>query len=149
MLGHSYIARAGNYAQDRPVGRNLGFRKVDMYWRGIGGLRWKEVLPAAWRIGQDARGPVILVIHAGGNDLCFMKMAELITIMRADLERLPAVFPKVVLVWSEMVPRVVWRGARNAAAIERTRKTVNVRLSRFVRDRLGVVVRHYQLEGDN
>lgn len=69
-----------------------------------------------------------------------MKMAELITIMRADLERLPTFFSKVVVVWSEMVPRVVWRGARNSAAIER---------AFFVRDRLVVVVRHYQLEGDN
>lgn len=112
-------------------------------------MRWHQVLSAAVEIGRAARSPVILVIHAGGNDMCFLRMDEMITLIRADIERIPGFFQHLVLVWSEIIPRVSWQGARNAGAIERARRTINTRISRFVRSRAGVVVRHHQLEGDN
>lgn len=55
----------------------------------------------AMEIGRATPYPVILVIHAGGNDLCTLKMAELLTLMRADLERIPLFFRDLVLVWSQ------------------------------------------------
>lgn len=78
-----------------------------------------------------------------------MRVAELLTLMRADIDRAMSYFPQVILVWSEMVPRVIWQGARDAEAVERARRTVNSRMARFIRSRSGVVVRHRLLEGDN
>lgn len=69
--------------------------------------------------------------------------------MRADLDRIPGFFNHVIIVWSEMIPRVVWQGARDAEAVDRVRRNINARLARFVRLRGGVVVRHRLLEGDN
>lgn len=149
ILGHSYIRRAAQRAEVRPGGSNLGFRQAEVVWRGVGGLRWHQVLAEAVAIGRVARGPSVLVIHAGGNDICFLRMDELITIITADLDRIPSFYENVVLVWSEIVPRVIWQGARNAGAVERARRTINARVSRSVRSRSGVVVRHRQLEGDN
>lgn len=120
-----------------------------MNWRGRRGLRWSQVLPEAIEISRTASRPVVLVIHAGGNDLCLMRLAELLTLVRADLDRIMGYFPEMVLVWSEVVPRVTWQGARDAGAVERARRTFNTRMSRFVRSRAGVVIRHRQLEGDN
>lgn len=120
-----------------------------MVWRGVGGLRWNQVLAEAVAIGRVARGPSVLVTHAGGNDICFLRMDELITIIKADLDRIPSFYNNVVLVWSEIVPRVIWQGARNAGAVERARRTINARVSRSVRSLVGAVVRHRQLEGDN
>ncbi|KAM3920320.1 uncharacterized protein RB166_014717, partial [Leptodactylus fuscus] len=148
-LGHSYVFWAAQRAEVRPGGRSLGFREMEVEWRGIRGLKWCQVLPEAISIGQAAPPPVILVIHAGGNDLCVLRVAELLTLMRADMERIASYFSEVILVWSEMIPRVTWQGARDAAAVERARRTVNARLSRFVRSKGWVVVRHRQLEGDN
>lgn len=51
--------------------------------------------------------------------------------------------------WSEIVPRGIWKGARNPASIERARRLLNMRVSRHVRLNGGVVIRHRQLEGDN
>ncbi|KAM4032282.1 uncharacterized protein ACNLHF_019593 isoform 2-T2 [Anomaloglossus baeobatrachus] len=149
LIGHSYIFWASQRAACRPGGKELGLRDIDVYWRGIRGLVWNQVLLEAMEISRIARPPTILVIHAGGNDLCFLKLAELMTLMRADLERIISFFSEVILVWSELIPRVVWQGARDAEAIERSRRTINCRLSRFVRSKSGVVIRHRQLEGDN
>lgn len=122
---------------------------IEVVWRGIRGLRWPQVLSSAVEIGRASRGPVILVLHAGGGDVCSIRMDELLTLMRADLERIPGFFQQVIIVWSEMVPRVVWQGARDSDAVERARRNINARMARFVRSRGGVVVRHRQLEGDN
>lgn len=65
------------------------------------------------------------------------------------MERFKSFFQDLILVWSEIIPRVVWSGARNHAAIERARRLINSRVSRWVRSAGGVVVRHRQLEGDN
>ncbi|XP_040261978.1 uncharacterized protein LOC120977888 [Bufo bufo] len=115
FVGHSYLFWAGQRAESRPGGRCLGFRNVEVIWRG---LRWSQVLPETVYLSTFARSPVILVIHAGGNDLCLLKVAELITLIRADLERIPTFFPEVVIVWSEMIPRVTWQGARDSGSIE-------------------------------
>lgn len=92
ILGHSYIHRAAQRADGRPGGRSLGFQ-FEVFWRGIGGLCWHQVLSAAVEIGRSARGPVILVIHAGGNDMCFMRMDEMIPLIRADIKRIPGFCP--------------------------------------------------------
>lgn len=127
----------------------MGFQQVSVQWRGIRGLRWTQVLPSAASIGQSSRGSVILVLHAGGNDVWSMRMEELLTLMKADLDRIPEFFHHVVIVWSEIIPRVVWQGARNGEAVERARRNINARMARFVRSRGWVVVRHRDLEGDN
>ncbi|XP_077154645.1 uncharacterized protein LOC143817270 isoform X1 [Ranitomeya variabilis] len=149
LLGHSYIFWAGQRAEFRPGGRNLGFRGLNFSWRGIKGLQWPQVLPEIVDISKEARSPVVLVLHAGGNDLCSYKIAELITIMKSDISRFHSFFQELIFVWSEIVPRSVWHGARDGMAIERTRRTINARISKFVRERFGVVIRHKQLEGDN
>lgn len=92
--------------------------------------------------------PVILVLHAGGNDLCSVRMGELLTLMQADVNRFFCFVPELVLMWSEIVPRLVWRGARDMSAVDGSQRNVTARMARFVRNRGGVVVRHRQLEGD-
>ncbi|XP_056385834.1 uncharacterized protein LOC130282023 [Hyla sarda] len=149
FLGHSYVHRAAQRAACRPGGRSLGFHQVDAHWRGIPGMRWPQVLSETVDLSGRLRSGVVLVVHAGGNDLCFTRVPELITIMKADVERLGGFFSEMVLVWSEIVPRVKWQGARDAEAIERSRRLVNSRMARFVRSKGGVVVRHRELEGDN
>lgn len=112
-------------------------------------MKWAQMLTEVITISRVASPPVILVLHAGGNDLCFMRVSELLTLMRADLDRAMGLFAEVIVVWSEMIPRVLWQGARDAWAVDRARRTVNARMARFIRSRGGVVVRHRQLEGDN
>ncbi|CAJ0965068.1 unnamed protein product [Ranitomeya imitator] len=52
----------------------------------IRGLQWPQVFPEIIDIAREAKGPIILVLHAGRNDLCFYKLAELMTMIRFDKE---------------------------------------------------------------
>lgn len=96
--------------------------------------------------GSLSSGPVVLVLHVGGNDIASLRTLELLAVMRADMDRFPLFFSRVLLVWSEITPRLVWRGARNFLAADRARRAVNARISRFVRARAGVAIRHSLLE---
>lgn len=127
----------------------MGFHQADVYWRGIGGLRWLRVLHEVVDVSRMVHGLAVVVIHAAGNDLCNVQLSELILVIRADFDRFPSFFWDVVLVWSEIVPRGIWKGARNPASIERARRLLNMRVSRHMRLSGGVVIRHRQLEGDN
>ncbi|CAJ0952488.1 unnamed protein product [Ranitomeya imitator] len=67
-----------------------------------------------------------------------------------DSEHIARFFPKIILVWSEIITWVTWHGARDALDVEMAcRTTIICRVSHFVRSKLGVVIRHRQLEGDN
>lgn len=70
----------------------------------------------------------MLVLHAGGNYICSMRMDELLTLMRADLESIPTFFQHIIIVWSEMIPWLVWQGARDGEAVERARRNINARI---------------------
>ncbi|KAM4025860.1 uncharacterized protein ACNLHF_026288 [Anomaloglossus baeobatrachus] len=149
IVGHSYVFWAAQRAGNRPGGRNLGFHHVELLWRGVRGLRWSQVLSEVVDISRQSSAPTILVLHAGGNDIGNIRLAELLTMMRSDLDRFPGFFSELRIVWSEIILRVVWQGSSDLEVIDRTRCTVNTRMSRFIRYRSGVVVRHRQLEGDN
>ncbi|XP_069583570.1 uncharacterized protein [Ranitomeya imitator] len=149
IVGHSYIYWAARRAELCPGERSLGFDDIDVIWRGMRGMMWSQVLPEVVHIARVASSPTIVVIHAGGNDLASSPLAELLTLIRSDMDKFPSFFPLMRLVWSEVIPRLVWRGARELNAMERSRRTLNQRISRFIRFKNGVVVRHHRLEGDN
>lgn len=149
LIGHSFIHWAEKRASKRPGGLQMGFHQADVCWRGVRGLQWMRVLSEVVAVSKLVHGPAVIVIHAAGNDLCNIRLSELISIIRADFDRFPSFFRDIVLVWSEIIPRQIWRGARNPASIERARRLLNMRVSRHVRMNGGVVIRHRQLEGDN
>lgn len=103
-------------------------------------MRWSQVLTEAIEISRIMLPPVILVFHARENDLCNMRLLELLMLIRADLDRIGGYFQEMVLIWSEIIPRVTWQASRNAALIERACRTLNTRMLRFLRFRAGVVI---------
>ncbi|XP_066446921.1 uncharacterized protein [Eleutherodactylus coqui] len=146
VLGHSYIYWAENRARARPMGAHLGQMDVCVQWHGIRGLKWTGLLHEVLQVSRRSPDRVVLVIHAGGNDLGKMKVGELLTLMKEDLCRFKKFFNKVILVWSDIVARRFWREARDMEAIERARRNVNFKMSRFVQSIGGVAIRHWELE---
>lgn len=149
LVGHSYVYWAEKRAAVRPGGTQLGFMQANVQWMGVRGLRWIELLSVVQTVARRAKGPTVLVVHAAGNDLCSVRIAELIAIIKADFDRFPSYFRELLMIWSEIVPRAKWIGARKHSAIENARRVVNMRVSKHVRRRGGVVYRHHLLEGDN
>ncbi|XP_069800969.1 uncharacterized protein [Dendropsophus ebraccatus] len=148
ILGHSYVRRGAARADVRPSGRQLGFQRseVRIRWIGVGGLLWSGVLPEFHFHARLDRPPDILVLHVGGNDIGVRASRELIRDIKFDILRLWSMFPGVVIVWSEVVARFVWRQARSVDKLNRARGRINREVSRFVARNGGVVVRHRELE---
>ncbi|XP_077155137.1 serine/arginine-rich splicing factor 4 [Ranitomeya variabilis] len=149
VVGDSYVHWAEKRAKLRPGGTNLYIPGIKVNWRGIRGLRWNQVFKEMVGIARMAERPVILVLHAGGNDLGKQKVAELYKWVTTDMERFSWLFRNMILVWSEITPRAEWRGARDKRAIERTRVKFNARIGKYVRGRGGIVIHHQYLQKKN
>lgn len=107
-----FVSLAAHTSFGRPIGQSVGL--MDKVWvssrwrcpgRGISGLCWSQVLPELIEVSRALRSLLVRVIHAVGNDLCFFKMSDLLTLMRADLEFFPGFFWDLVIVWSEIITR--------------------------------------------
>ncbi|XP_041440943.1 uncharacterized protein LOC121400934 [Xenopus laevis] len=148
LLGHSYISWARRRAAVKNSGPQLGFPegRVNIHWFGVPGLRWPGVWPTLLRHVRSGRRPDVLLIHAGGNDMGLRSQRELVLTMKQDLDRIRGLFPDLILVWSEMVPRLVWRYARNGDKMDKSRVKVNKLMASFVRKFGGIVVRHSDLD---
>ncbi|OCT80963.1 hypothetical protein XELAEV_18027775mg, partial [Xenopus laevis] len=151
IIGHSYVKWAALRATERTYKRQLGLseQEVRIRWRGIPGLQWKQILPEVLQLRGMGPGPKILVIHAGGNDLGTMKNVDLINNIKQDIAKCCARINGLIVVWSEVVARSFWRGARNHKAIEKCRIKLNVSVSKFVKSIGGISIRHRELEKDN
>lgn len=92
------------------------------------------------------RAPDVLLIHAGGNDLGARTTRELLRDVKLDCLRLWASHPGIILVWSDIVPRLKWRHARSLAGINRARVKLNRSIGQFIARNGGLVIRHRELE---
>ncbi|OCT92937.1 hypothetical protein XELAEV_18016004mg [Xenopus laevis] len=148
ILGHSFVRWAERRAAVRRRGRQLGFpdRLVEVKWFGFPGLLWPGVFDKVVSLSATETHPHVLVVHVGGNDMGIMCQRDLVRQMKIDIDKIRSLFVGVVIVWSEMIPRLVWRWARDHSAMERSQRKLNQLLSVFIRRSGGVVVRHKDLE---
>lgn len=71
---------------------------------------------------------------------------EVIRDIKTDLLRLWSACPGLIVVWSDMVARKVWRQARSVDRVNKARIKVNKEVGRFVKRNGGIVVRHREFE---
>ncbi|XP_073419123.1 uncharacterized protein [Dendrobates tinctorius] len=148
VLGHSFIYWAGKRAEIRPGGKNFKLPRIQVNWRGIRGLLWDQIFPELVKISKMAKRPLILVLHAGGNDLCKTTGVELFTTMKTDIKRAVCLIPDMVVVWSDITSRTVWHGAKDLKAVDKSRRRINVKMATFVKENYGIAVHHHNLEED-
>lgn len=148
ILGHSFVFWGSLRAEVRPDGRQLGFAREEVLirWLGKRGMTWAGVLPEFHRFARLDRPPDVLVLHVGGNDLGVRPFRELIRDIKFDMLRLWSSFPGMVTVWSDIVPRSVWREARSVDRVNKARIKVNRAVGGFMARNGAMVVRHRDLE---
>lgn len=125
----------------------LGGRMVR--WLGRRGLRWSGFMDLVLGREQVWGRPEWLVVHLGGNDLRPVKGRELIWRIKGDMARIGEVWPGVRFVWSDIVPRQIWRDSRDVRALDRSRSRMNWAVSQFVVAQGGVAIRHPRLLVEN
>ncbi|KAM3929169.1 uncharacterized protein RB166_006958 [Leptodactylus fuscus] len=147
-MGHSFVFWGALRAAVRPDGRQLGFSRdvATIRWLGLKGMVWSRFLPEFHKFARLDRAPDILLVHLGGNDLGVRPFRQLITDIKFDFLRLWALFPNMVTIWSDIVPRKVWKGARSVVKLNKARIKVNRAIGSFMAKNGGVVVRHTDLE---
>lgn len=148
IFGHSYVHWGRKRATVRPAGLQLGFPRSDVQirWIGIRGLRWSRFLSEfQFHVGLD-RTPDVVVIHVGGNDLGSRTSREILRDIKIDCLRLLSSYPGIILVWSDIVARRVWRHARSPSGLNKARAKLNRSIGRFIARNGGIVVRHKDLE---
>ncbi|XP_075715673.1 uncharacterized protein LOC142750560 [Rhinoderma darwinii] len=148
LMGHSYVHWGALRADVRPNGRQLRIPRQDavVHWLGFRGMSWSRVLAEFQTYARLDRVPEVLVLHVGGNDLGVRPFRELVRDTKHDMLCLWVSYPKLVIVWSDIVPRKHWRLARSVERVNKARIKVNRAVSRFVAKNGGICVRHRDLE---
>ncbi|XP_053305752.1 uncharacterized protein LOC128468000 [Spea bombifrons] len=148
IVGNSYVFWAKRRAAVRDRGEQLGFpeAQIKLKWFGFRGFGWKDVIGEVFHLLDRGNAPNVLLLHAGGNDLGLIPQKELVRQISQDLRKLKDRLPGVIVVWSEIVPRLNWRHARDHEAVARCRGKVNKLVASFTKKMHGVVVRHQELE---
>lgn len=127
LCGHSLVKWAGIQAEGRPMGRQLGipYDVARVHWAGKGGMCWAQLLPVLCQLDRERGAPDVLFIHLGENDLVQSTGLSLLRSMKRDLEWIRNRWPRAKIVWSALLPRRIWRGARKPRAIDKARREVN------------------------
>lgn len=108
-------------------------------WLVLRGLHWPQVLPECLRLRSHVSGPIIFILHAGGNDVGYTHSVDLISTIKRDIAHCYAVYTNLVLIWSEIVPRLLWARKIPGPRLECFRRKVNAKVTKFVRQIGGFV----------
>ena len=82
----------------------------------------------------------------GGNDLVTTHLGKLTKQAQGDVRTLAMLCPDTVLIWSDVLPRIRYRGATAHNKVEKTRKTFNSSMRAYVRKLGGKSLRHPQIQ---
>ena len=134
IVGDSMVYWAEQRARFRGrVNLNLGVRII---WRGVGGLTWNKGLKGSLRqqlqwIALQRNPPSMVIVHCGGNDVIGTSAQKMGRVFNNDFRYLMSVFPKSLIVFSEILPRLYWKFSFPGSSI----KKINKKCDRF--NRLG------------
>ncbi|PIO13242.1 hypothetical protein AB205_0184180 [Aquarana catesbeiana] len=123
ILGYYYVFWGAKRADVRQNGRQLMIPRQEVLfrWIGVPGMQWNRVLGEVHRFSRLDRSPDVLLLHVGGNDMGARSMRDLIRDIKCDFLRLRAAYPKMVLVWSDMIRWLSWRWAWSDRKVDRAR----------------------------
>lgn len=134
IVGSSIIKRAFCYGRSQGHnGSQLGLEtEVDILWQGRSGLKWQQLVPMLKHLLTIGETPNFLIIHCGGNSIGLSSTYELIFRMKEDVNRIIKMFPRTVIIWSQILPRLSWRGHIEHYAMEKARRRVNNGVASYI-----------------
>ena len=97
---------------------------------------------------QATAAPTWICLHAGGNDLASIPLKALTIMALQDIRTLSTMAPNIMWIWSEVLPRVHYRGAISDAKIEKARKTFNAAIRKGISKLNGQCIKHPLIQWD-
>lgn len=115
-------------------------------------MKLEEIYPKVKTLLKVEDEPHMLVIHCGGNNIPAnkgSKSADLRFQLKEILGKLVKLLPSTILVWSQILPRLHWRGGINQAAMDKIRLRVNSHVATYLLRSGGKYIRYPELHKDN
>ena len=91
-------------------------------WHGQRGMKRNQLLPKMKTLLQTKPAPDMLFIHLGGNDLVTTHLGKLTKQAQGDVRTLAKLCPETILIWSDVLPRIRYRGAVRQNKVEKHAK---------------------------
>ena len=140
-MGSSLVFWAESRAKsNQAVGREL--TRSNVTWHGQRGMEWQQLLPKMQHLLRSAPAPTWICLHLGGNDLASIPLRPLTAMAVQDVRTLHKILPNTLIIWSDVLPRMHYRGAQSDAKVEKARKTFNSAIKKHVSAMNGVCIRH-------
>ena len=99
-------------------------------------------------IGKSGQAPPLADYTPGGNDLASVPLKQLIAMIQKDMKLYSLMFPETCLIWSDILPRATYRGARSNAKVEKARKCLNNAMKIFMPQIAGHIIQHGNIQWD-
>lgn len=110
-------------------------------------MRWKQVCPKVRSLLKVEDPPHYLLVHCGGNDIGQEdKCVVLRENIKKGLEKLQNLLPNTTLIWSQVLPRLQWRGEVDHLALERARVRLNSCIATYILELGGKYIRYPELQ---
>lgn len=143
-VGSSIVQRAFLAAR-QSEGLNLGLKNTTVWWQGYSGLSILSVKSKLETLSKVSVDPNFIILHCGGNDLGAVELKRFRLLVKQLFEFIHRQFPGVSIIWSEILPRQVWRFSENLQAMELSRKRMNSFAGNLAVKMGGMYIRHSEL----
>lgn len=129
--------------QKRPFGPFDWLQQsVILEWHGQEDLTWTQLVPTLQKLAAQGEAPDALVVHLGEKELLSTPWPELSRIIKKEVALLKEAFPKVRLLWSEMLPQNVPPADGEAAVAVQALLEANLVVGGLISSFGGMVIKH-------
>lgn len=88
-------------------------------------MNWQELVPRIKYLLRFEQEPDFLIIHCGGNNIGSCKLHNFRRQIKSSLCKVSELLPKAKLIWSQILPRLVWRNGQNIKSLNRAAVRIN------------------------
>ncbi|XP_063398274.1 uncharacterized protein LOC134683112 [Mytilus trossulus] len=127
IVGSSIVKNAFVESRQRPGGTNLALNRlgVNIWWQGTGGLTLSKMKNRIRLMLRLEDPPSYIIVHIGGNDIGNIKLGYLHFQLVKFMSWLSNKLPETTLIWSQVLPRLLWRYSTNGNCMEKCRRRLN------------------------
>ncbi|XP_053111170.1 uncharacterized protein LOC128327057 isoform X2 [Hemicordylus capensis] len=141
VCGHSLVFWAFKRTSTTQWGTQLGFgRTASIYWLGMRGMLWGQLLPAIRNHLVSFPAPQVLILHLGENDLGQRTGLSIVRQASTDFKVLREWIPGLRILWVKWLQRRVWSGVSSGLGMEKAQRKASAAIGRLVREAGGAVL---------
>jgi lysophospholipase L1-like esterase len=89
--------------------------------------------------------PNYLVVHCGGNDIAQSPLKNTEPLAIQTIQEIQSVAANIKIIWSQILPRLVWRNEINHTKLNKARRRFNTILSKYCIQTGGAYIRYPQI----